>query len=69
MDKETQNINYNNDRANQLNQINKLVVEKPTVEKQKINKPKQKETTEEQPQEIRRSTRTRKENKNDDYVY
>ena len=40
IDKLTNNISYSNDRANQLNQIHKLVIEKPAVEKQKINKPK-----------------------------
>ena len=70
IDKLTNNISYSNDRANQLNQIHKLVIEKPAVEKQKINKPKEKETTaEEQPQELRRSTRERKQNKSSDYVY
>jgi hypothetical protein len=73
VDKETRNISYNNNRANQLNQINRLVVEKPIVEKEKVNRlPKDKAITQPQePQEttVRRSTRTRKENKSDDYVY
>ena len=69
IDKDTDynNINYDNDRANQLNQIHKLVIEKPITKK--INRTPKDKTINEEPQEIRRSTRIRKENKNKDYVY
>jgi hypothetical protein len=69
IDKDTDynNINYDNDRANQLNQIHKLVIDKPITEK--INRPPREKPINEEPQEIRRSTRIRKENKNDDYIY
>ena len=68
IDKDTDynNINYDNDRANQLNQIHKLVIEKPITEK--INRPPRDKPINE-PTENRRSTRIRKENKNDDYIY
>ena len=70
MDKDTRNVSFNNNRANQLNQINRLVVEKPIVEKEKVNRVPKDKTIAQEPQEIvRRSTRVRKENKNDDYVY
>ena len=70
VDKTTTNINFNNDRANQLNQIEKLVNEKPII----VNVPKlknkviEKETVE-PPQQIRKSTRERKVKKDDDYIY
>ena len=57
VDKDTKNINYGNDRANQLNQIHKLVIEKPIEEKKK-RLPKEKAIQE--PQEIKRSTRNNK---------
>ena len=57
VDKDTKNINYDNDRANQLNQIHKLVIEKPIEEKKK-RLPKEKAIQE--PQEIKRSTRNNK---------
>jgi hypothetical protein len=70
VDKDTRNVSFNNNRANQLNQINRLVVEKPIVEKEKVNRVPKDKTIAQEPQEIvRRSTRVRKENKNDDYVY
>ena len=61
IDKKTKNIEYDNDRANQLNQIEKLVQQqKPKVIKEKT-KPKENIIVEEQPQqELRRSTRERK---------
>ena len=69
VDKDTENISYDNYRANQLNQIHKLVIEKPIKEKVINRIPKDKPTQEEPQEIVRRSTRTRKENKNDDYVY
>ena len=70
VDKDTKNLEYTNYRANQLNQIHKLVIEKPIVEKEKVNRIPKDKTISQEPQEIvRRSTRVRKENKNDDYVY
>ena len=67
VDKQTKNIEYTNDRANQLNQIEKLVVDKPiSIEKPKaiktINKPIEEPI-------IRKSTRERKPKKDDDYIY
>ena len=62
--KNTKNIEYTNDRANQLNQIEKLVdkpIEKPKPIKP-INKPIEEPI-------IRKSTRERKQKKDDDYVY
>ena len=35
VDKDTENVAYDNDRAKQLNQIEKLIVEKPKVIKEK----------------------------------
>ena len=59
-DKKTKNIELNNERANQLNQLEKLVVEKPAkIIKEKV-KPTEKETQEEPPQELKRSTRINK---------
>ena len=58
VDKKTDNIAYDNNRANQLNQIEKLVVEpKPKVIKEKKEKEIIEEVVEEQPKEIRRSSR------------
>ena len=45
VDKNTKNVDYSNDRAQQLNQIEKLVVEKPVVIKEK-KKPVEKIITE-----------------------
>ena len=57
VDKDTDNVVYDNDRAKQLNQIEKLVVEKPKVIKEK-KKPVEKIIEEEEaPQETRRSSR------------
>jgi hypothetical protein len=57
-DLSTQEI-INVSKANQLNQIDKLVIEKPIVIKEKPKKINN--IVEEAPQELRRSTRTRKE--------
>ena len=57
VDKETKNIDYSNDRAQQLNQIEKLVVEKPVVIKEK-RKPVEKVI--EEPKELIRSSRSNK---------
>ena len=65
VDKQTKNIEYTNDRANQLNQIEKLVVDKP-IEKPKAIKPINKPVEE---PIIRKSTRERKPKKDDDYIY
>jgi hypothetical protein len=68
VDKNTKNIDYDNNRGNQLNQIDKFVKEttpKP-IEKPKTSKP----IIVDQPQqELRRSTRIRKDNKDNDYIY
>ena len=63
IDKETTNTNYSNHRANQLNQIHKLVIEKPIVEKQKVNTKEEETETIQEPQEPKRSSRVRQENK------
>ena len=55
VDKNTNNVDYTNERANQLNLIEKLVVDKPIVEKPR--KEKRVIQTTEEPQEIRRGTR------------
>ena len=65
VDKNTKNIDYNNDRGNQLNQIDKFVKEtipKPIKEKviTPIQKEPQEEPQQEPQQELRRSTRVRK---------
>ena len=68
IDRSTKNIEYSNDRANQLNQLEKLVVDKPiTIVKPKAIKPTNKPI--EEPTIIRQSTRERKPNKDNDYVY
>ena len=67
VDKATKNVNYDNDRANQLNRIDKLVIEKPIVIKEKPKKINN--IVEEAPQELRRSTRERKQKRDDDYLY
>jgi hypothetical protein len=69
VDKDTKNLNYTNYRANQLNQIHKLVIEKPKVIKEKVVRQEKDNTMQEEPQPLRRSTRERKENKKNDYVY
>ena len=57
VDKKTNNIAYDNERANQLNQLEKLVVEpKPKVIREK-KQPEEIIEEEEQPQETRRSSR------------
>jgi hypothetical protein len=58
VDKDTENVAYDNNRAKQLNQIEKLVVEKPKVIKEK-KKPVEKiiEDVEEPPKELKRSSR------------
>jgi hypothetical protein len=61
VDKDTENVAYDNNRAKQLNQIEKLVVEKPKVIKEK-KKPVEKiiedEVVEEEPpKELKRSSR------------
>ena len=63
VDKTTKNVSYDNNRANQLNQIEKLVVDKPVVIKEKVKKIVNNITVEEEatPQQLRRSTRVRKE--------
>ena len=66
VDKSTKNIEYTNERANQLNQIEKLVVDKPIEKPKPINKPIDKPIEE---PIIRKSTRERKQKKDDDYVY
>ena len=69
VDEETKNVNYDNDRAKQLNLIEKLVVEpKPKVIKQKKVKEIIMEEPEE-PKELKRSGRIRKENREKDFVY
>jgi len=66
VDKETDNVAYDNNRAQQLNQIEKLEVKpKQRIIKEKI----QKEIIPEEPKELRRSTRTRKEKRDEDFVY
>ena len=60
VDKNTKNVSYYNIRANQLNQIDKLVIDKPIVVKEKVKKINN-IVEKEAPQELRRSTRTRKE--------
>ena len=60
VDKETDNVAYDNNRAQQLNQIEKLEVKpKQRIIKEKIQKEIIQEEPEE-PKELRRSTRTRK---------
>ena len=60
VDKETDNVEYDNNRAQQLNQIEKLEVKpKQRIIKEKIQKEIIQEEPEE-PKELRRSTRTRK---------
>ena len=67
IEKHTKNIEYTNERANQLNQIEKLVVDKPIpTEKPKAIKPINKPVEE---PIIRKSTRERKQKKDDDYIY
>ena len=61
VDKDTKNVSYNNIRANQLNQIDKLVIDKPITIKEKVKKINNIVVEEEAPQQLRRSTRTRKE--------
>ena len=61
VDKDTKNVSYNNIRANQLNQIDKLVIDKPIAIKEKVKKINNIVVEEEAPQQLRRSTRTRKE--------
>ena len=68
VDKKTINVEYNNERANQLNQLEKLILEKPIVVKEKAKKNKD-TVVEAQPQELRRSTRERKQKRDDDYLY
>ena len=58
VDKETKNIDYTNERARQLNMIDKLESDKPKVIKEK--KPVEKIIEEEAPQDIRRSGRSTK---------
>ena len=69
VDKDTKNLDYTNYRANQLNQIHKLVIEKPKVIKEKVVRQEKDNTIQEEPQPLRRSTRERKEKKDNDYVY
>ena len=57
VDKNTKNVDYSNDRAQQLNQIEKLVVDKPVVIKEK-KKPV--ERIIEAPKELIRSSRSNK---------
>ena len=66
VDKDTTNVNYNNDRAAQLNkvEIEKPIEDKPIKEKKVVDKP-----TIEEPQQIRKSNRERKEKKDEDYIY
>lgn len=67
IDKNSENVNYDNNRGNQLNQIEKLVSEPKPKETKEKKKP---EAIQEQPpQEIRKSGRERKSNKKDDYEY
>ena len=61
VDKNTKNVSYNNIRANQLNQIDKLVIDKPIVVKEKVKKSNNIVVEETPQQQLRRSTRTRKE--------
>ena len=61
VDKATKNVIYDNDRANQLNQIDKLVIEKPNIIKEKPKKINN--IVEDAPQELRRSIRERKQKK------
>jgi hypothetical protein len=69
VDKETDNVAYDNNRAQQLNQIEKLEVKpKQRIIKEKIQKEIIPEEPEE-PKELRRSTRTRKEKRDEDFVY
>ena len=61
VDKDTENVAYDNNRAKQLNQIEKLVVEpKPKVIREK-KQPEEKEVIEEEvveePKELKRSSR------------
>ena len=69
VNKETKNVNYDNDRALQLNkvEIEREVIEKPIIEKD--NSKSIIVSTEQQPQEIRKSSRTRKSNRDNDYMY
>ena len=59
VDKDTKNVNLNNNEANVLNQIEEIVPEpKPKVIKEKRTKPVKEITDEpEEPKEIRRSAR------------
>jgi hypothetical protein len=59
VDKKTNNVDYTNDRAKQLNLIEKLVTDKPAVVKEK-EKPKEKVIEEETPKELIRSSRSTK---------
>ena len=65
VDKTTKNVNYNNDRAVQLNkvEIEREVIDKPVIEKDN------KIIEQQQPQEIRRSSRERKQKQDSDYIY
>ena len=74
VDKDTENVAYDNNRAKQLNQIEKLVVEKPKVIKEK-KKPVEKIIEEdvieepEEPKELKRSSRERKQKRDENFVY
>ena len=73
VDKDTDNVAYDNNRAKQLNQIEKLVVEKPKVIKEK-KKPVENiieddVVEEEPPKELKRSSRERKQKRDENFVY
>ena len=73
VDKDTENVAYNNDRAKQLNQIEKLIVEKPKVIKEK-KKPveniiEDEVVEEEPPKELKRSSRERKQKREANFIY
>ena len=69
VDKDTKNINYTNDRANELNQMEVIVDEIPSQPIEKISRIRKEKTQPDITPELRRSGRTRKENKNEDFVY
>jgi hypothetical protein len=72
VDKETINIDYSNERAKQLNLIEKLETDKPKVIREKkkpIEKIIQQEEAPKEPPELKRSGRIRKQNRDADFVY
>ena len=74
IDKNTKNIDFDNNRANKLNQIDNIVEDIPIETQQK--KPRNKKPIEESKieesqsePELRRSTRERKKKQDEDFIY